>query len=331
MSVVFSGTYSGRFTSDGTAQLINLPAGCDWMMVYNETQLYASGGDQGVQYYWQRGMTDGRGVIYTKTTTTDALVPGQIAANAGFFLTDTSDQTPGPAVATTAISGAATPVVSTGSTAGLVNGTMVRLINPTGALQFGGIDFTIDTIVANTSFELAYAPQIVATATGGFYRIIPYNPIYYPRRRTISSISAAAQAVIVMTVTHGFTIGQKVRLVIPTVNATYFGTMTAFDGVDVTIVAVNTTTNSITVDLDTTGYAFAWPLTTSGGFTPPQVVPIGENTAEANDAGVSPLGGAMINQGEIGITLAAGTASPAGASSDVIYWVAGKSAYVNNE
>ncbi len=331
MSVVFSGTYSGRFTSTGAAKLINLPAGCDWMEVRNETQYYAAGAGQGVKFFWQEGMTDGRGMLETKTAVTGALVPAQIAANAGFFVTDTSDQTPGPAVATTGISAGTPPVVSTGSTAGLVAGDVVRIINPVGALQFGGIDFTIDTIVANTSFELIYGPTIANAVGAGIYRKVPYQPLFYPRRRVISSISAAAQAVIVLTVTHGFTVGQRVRLVIPTVNATYFGTMTNFNNYEVTIVAVNTTTNSITVDLDTTGYAFAWPLTTSGGFTPAQVVPMGEDTAEANDQGVSVLGDATINQGQIGMTLAAGTGSPAGATSDVIYWVAGKSAYVNNE
>lgn len=329
--IVFTGSNSGRFTSDGTAKLIYLPTDVDWMYVLNETVSYAAGAGTGAEFYWQRGMANGQGVIKTKTAVTGALAIAQIAANSGFFLTDTSDQTPGAPVATTSISNGTPPVVATGTTTGLVSGDVVRLIDPVNALQFGGIDFTIGTIVASTSFELTYGPTIANAVGAGVYRKIPYQPLFYPRRRTISSISQAASAVVVLTVTHGFTVGQRVRFVIPAVNATYFG-MTELDGVEATITAVSTANNSITVDVDTSGYtAFAWPLTTSGGFTPAQVVPVGEDTAQANSSGVSVLGDATLNQGQLGMTLAAGTASPAGANNDVIYWVAGKSFNVNNE
>jgi hypothetical protein len=84
--------------------------------------------------------------------------------------------------------------------------------------------------------------------------------------------------------------------------------------------------------VDTTGFtAFAFPLTTAPGFTPAQVVPIGENTATALLLGADILGDATRNTAFFGIQLRAGTASPAGVDGDVIYWVAGKSFSVNNE
>ena len=113
--------------------------------------------------------------------------------------------------------------------------------------------------------------------------------------------------------------------------------MTELDGVQATIVAIGQAdndgvTNTITIDQDTTGFsAFAFPLTTDPGFTPAQVVPMGENTAEALNAGANILGDSTNNVGYVGIQLQAGAASPAGVASDVIYWVAGKSFAVDNE
>lgn len=331
IGAVPNGTDQGRFVSNGSAKVLQLRSDVDWMYVYNETVSYAAGAGTGAVFYWQRGMTNGRGVIYTKTAVTNALAIGQIAANAGFFLVDSSDQTPGPSLSLTGITNGATPVVNTSNTASLSAGDVVRIYSTVGALQLGGLDFTVDTIVPSTSFELAYMAQIVNANPGaGTFRRIPFNPLFYPRRRFISAITQASQAVVTLTVTHGYTVGQKIRFIIPTVTSARYG-MTELDGVEATIVAINTTTNTITVDVDTTGFtAFAFPLTADPGFTPAQVVPIGQNTAESLSAGVDILADATVNQGYIGMILPAGTGSPGGVSEDVIYWVAGVSSSVDN-
>jgi hypothetical protein len=321
----------GRFTATGATTILNIRSDVDWIRVYNSTVSYAAGADTGAEFYWQRGMTQGRGTIYTKTTTTNALQVGQIAVQGGFTLIDQSIQTLGPVVALSAISNAATPVVSTASTAGLSNGDVVRLYNVTGGQQLGGIDFTIGSIVANTSFTLAFMAQIAAATTGS-YRKVNFNPLFYPRRRFISKIaSVGTTTVITMTVTHQFTVGQEVRFIIPTVDATHYG-MTELNGVQASIIAVDLVNNTITIDIDSSGFtAFAFPLTSSPGFTPAQVVPVGEDTATALNFNVDILGDATENQGIIGIQMAAGTLSPAGVASDVIFWVAGKSFSVDNQ
>jgi hypothetical protein len=333
MSVVFTGTLQGRFVSTGAAQLLNIPTDVDWMHVRNETVSTAGGANTGAEFYWQRGMTQGQGTIYTKTAATNALQVGQIAAASGFYLIDTSLVTPGAAVALTGITNALPPLVNTGSTAGLVAGDIVRIFNTVGAQQLGGIDFTIGTITPNTSFELSHMAAIVNANPGaGTYRRIPYDPIFYPRSRYITKISAAANAIVTLSVTHGYTVGQKIRFVIPTVTAVAYG-MTALNDVEATIVAINatdgTSTNTITVDVDTTAMtAFAWPLTANYPFTPAQIVPVGDNTAAANLLGVDTLADGTINTAYRGMMLQAGTTSPAGTAGDVIYWVAGKSANV---
>ena len=103
MSVVFTGTNQGRFTSTGAAVTLQLRSDLDWLWVYNQTQQYAAGGGQAVECYWQRGFAQGRGTQYTKTVATGALVSSQIAATAGFYLIDSSVNIPGPSTALTGI------------------------------------------------------------------------------------------------------------------------------------------------------------------------------------------------------------------------------------
>jgi hypothetical protein len=337
MSVVFTGTLQGRFTSLGTAVQIPLRTGVDFMWVKNETVSYASGAGTGAEFYWQRGMTQGRGTIYTKTAVTGALAVAQIAANAGFYLIDTTVNLPGPSLSLSGITGATPPVVNTSSTSSLNDGDVVRIFSTVGAKQLGGLDFTIDNIIPSTSFELAFMQGIASANPGaGTFRRIPYNPYFYPSTRYITDITQDTQAIVTLSVTHEYTVGQSIRFIVPTITADTFG-MTELDGVEATIVAIgdpdeNGFTNTITVNVDTTGFTlFAFPLTTTPGFTPAQVVPIGEDTATALQLGANILADATVNTGIIGIQLQAGTGSPAGVEDDVIYWLAGKSFSVDNE
>lgn len=363
MSVLFSGTNQGRFTSTGAAQIIQISSSLDYMWVLNETTSYAAGAatPAGTQFYWQYGMTQGRGVVYKKTQTTDALTVGQIAANAGFTLIDSSINIPGAAIAFATITGNggafSSPQVATSNTSNLpvtaVVGAnnpagVVRLANPAGAQQIGGIDFTVANVVSNTSFDLINMATI-ASGTTGQYRIIPFEPLFYPVNRTITKIVVAtsgtaatgnpamtsSQALVTLSVTHGYTVGQAIRFIIPTVTASAFG-MTQLNGVQATIIAVGDTdadgaTNTIRVDYDVSSFtAFAYPLTTDRRSTFPQIVPVGENTAVALNSNVNILGDSEVNTGYRGILLAGGLSSPAGSSGDVIYWVAGKSFSVSN-
>lgn len=321
----------GRFTSTGANTTIQLRSDLDWMQTYNYTQIAgASGSGQVVQAYWQRGLAAGYAFTWSLTASTLALVP-TIVASGGFTLVDSSLQSPGLLVSTiTAISNASIPVVTNTGTNGLIAGNVVRLINVAGAQQLGGIDFTVGyNTLSTTTFSLDYMAQIVAGTTGS-WRQINFDPIFYPRRRTITKISNASQAVVTLSVTHGFTVGQAVRFAVPSA----FG-MTQISGLQGTIVAVNTATtngNTVTVNIDSTNFStFAWPLTSSLAFTPAELIPVGEDSAEALALAVNPLGDATVNQGYIGMILGGGSAGPAGSSSDVIYWTAGKSFSVNNQ
>lgn len=318
----------GRFTADGSAKTLTFNSPIDHIRVINQTVADTNQTTAvGVGFEWFRGMPNGAAIEYKKSNAANAANLTDYITSGGFTEVDSSVQTLGALNTTiTAISNAATPVVSLTSTTGLSTGDVVRLYNVVGGQQLGGIDFTIGSLVANTSFTLAYMAQIVAATTGSLRRV-PFDPIYYPRRRFISAITRASQAVVTMTVTHGYQVGQEVSFIVPS----DYG-MVEMDGLKGTITAINTTNNTITVDIDSSGFtAFAFPTTSAVPFTPAQVVPVGMNTGEALDSNVDILSDATENQGFYGIQLAAGADSPAGQANDVIYWIAQQSFSVNNE
>lgn len=325
----------GRFTSDGAAKTLQIRSDVDWFKIYNTT--IAAGAQTtavGVEYYWQRGFPAGAMWEYKKSNAANAADLSVYATSGGFTLVDSTVVTLGAlnngSTAVSAVSSAAIPVATVGSTAGMAAGNIVRMYNVTGAQQLGGFDFTVGyNTFSATTFSLDYMSQIVAGTTGSF-RVVPFDPIYYPRRRYITKITKAASAVVTMSVTHGYKVGQLVRFVVPA----EFG-MIEMDGLQGTITAINTTTtsgNTITVNIDSSAFTtFAWPLTAVNPFTAAEVVPMGEDTAAALNAGVDTLTDATINTGYIGISFPAGANSPGGATNDVLYWVAGKSFSVDNQ
>lgn len=316
----------GTFTQPGVAvnQIIAVPSGVDWIYTYNKTRLDTPAGTTGVKFYWQRGMPQGYAINYQNNAGATATLLTSVAAG-GFTLYDPSQPALGPAVTVTAISNVVRPIVSTANTAGLVAGSIVRLSGAGLQPDLTGPDFVIDTVVANTSFrianQLATAPGAVGVV--GSYRIVNYMPLYYPRRRTIASITQAFPANVLTTVPHGYVNGQIVRFSIPAVSG-----MVQLDGLTGTVTVVDT--NNFTVNIDTTAFtAFTYPTAAQMPATFPQVVPVGEDTAGALAFSPVPdiLSDATVNTGYLGVILPAGANSPGGQANDVVYWVAGKSTY----
>lgn len=114
MSVIFTGTNQGKFTSTGASQTLNIRSGVDWIKVLNYTD--------NTQYFWQYGMAAGVGKITAANGTTASL-----GAGLGFFPIDTSDNVPGPVIVTSAISGANPPNVICASTASIKDGDIVQI------------------------------------------------------------------------------------------------------------------------------------------------------------------------------------------------------------
>ena len=88
----------GRFVVPSTVvnQFIAIPSGADWMKVYNYTNASKVGGATGLglEYYWQRGMAAGTGMVKYYGNGT-AVMSGDSLVSGGFTLYDPSGQTAG--------------------------------------------------------------------------------------------------------------------------------------------------------------------------------------------------------------------------------------------
>ena len=358
---------------------VAIPSGADWMYVYNFTQYGTTVGATaaGVEYYWQRGMAAGSAFVnYKISTTVGTILQGDTIVSGGFTLIDQSALGFSPYGAnvaiTTGVSNATRPVVTTTNLANIVAasssnyGSIVRLNSP--GFPDNGIDFTVGATNGSTTMTLLSAAGALATAPGaagtaGTYQIRQYDPLFYPRRRYIASISKAANAVVFTTVPHGLTPGQAVRFVIPSQSGmVQLNATPANNYLLATVVSISATdANGFTINVDTTGFTtFTWPTSAQSPSSFPEVTPVGEDTATALASptiqipGVSSatlgsqifntqtgiLADATVNTGFYGMLLGTGGAStatggtpitltgPAGsAASDVMYWRAGKSTY----
>src|SRR6266850_5225201 len=146
-TILGQGTFVSNFTglsnpNSGNASvgqanpvIIQIPSGADWVKVYDYTQFgtvgnsgaYLNGtanADTAVEWYWQRGMAAGTGIVkyYANSAST---LHGDTLLSGGFTLYDPSGQSLGAQpilsapVATTASTNATRPVVSTANTAGI--------------------------------------------------------------------------------------------------------------------------------------------------------------------------------------------------------------------
>jgi len=193
--------------------------------------------------------------------------------------------------------------------------------------NLNGLDFSVDTVVLNTSFRLANtiatAPGVVAGAAGTYRYISPNATVYNmfnPKKRVIANITQAAAGVVTTLVDHGYSTGQAIRMSVPA----GYG-MVELDGRLVTVTNINASTFSI--DVATTGMtAFTFPLTTAVPFTHAAVIPVGVDTAYNTS-----LADAQENTAFIGMILGTSSSaaialgSPGGTTNDVIKWRAGKS------
>lgn len=321
---------TGRFTSNGQAKTLQVRSGFDWIQTYNLTKI-TTPANVTLQAYWQLGMPSGQGVKYNGSAGANTLQLTALAAGTGFTPVDSAGNPLGVSYDTTSVSNATNPVVLTADTTGLADGFVVRLTNNVNTRQVNGYDFSVDAVTPNTSFRIAAAlanNTDGAALQDGKYRIVKFDPLYYPRSRYLANVTRAAQAVVTVTVPSGYAVGQTVKFIVPAA----FG-MVELDQQVGTITAVNDTlaTQTITVDIDTTTFTlFKFPSTADYPFSPAMVVPVGENTAYAIQQSQNILSDATYNTGYIGVILAGGANSPAGQTGDAIYWVAGKSSYTQN-
>jgi len=311
---------SGSFTSAGSTKNIPLRSDFDIFRVKNRTQTATTQNPgRGIDFEWRKGLADGEAYMISKENSANT-VTHEFITSGGFVRRDTSVQTPEAAKTATAIT-AASPAVVTATAHGYSVGDLVRAYSTTAMLQISGMEFTVTAVGSANAFTLGYldASGFAAAATAGQFRRIPNSPLYVPRVNYITGITAASSAVVTLSVTHNLAVNDKVRLSVPSAFS-----MTQADGLVGTVTAVNTTTNTITLDIDSSAFtAFSFPTSASVPFTHAHVVPFGD-VANGVDQAVD-------NQSSILMSLLAGVDSPAGSTSDVIDWEALKSGFTNYE
>ena len=311
MSTPLSLIAQGSFISTGAARVVELPVVPDYFEVFNSST-WGTAPTAVVKSFWYNGYAAGRASTITEGGASALSATAIAAAGLGFTIVDYRSLTDGPAIATTAITNANPAVVSTGTTPSI--GDIVRIYNQTQMQQIAGMDFTITAVTPGVNMTLGYlnAAGFANPATNGFYRRIPADLTFYPRKRWITGITAANPCVLTVSVAHDFVAGEKITIHCPAA----FG-MTQIDSVTATITAV--TASTITINIDSSAFtAFAFPTSAvaAAGVSFPHVVPAGEIATI--------LTGATRNVGYIAMRLDTGVV---GANTNVMYWRAFKADY----
>lgn len=325
----FETKVGGRFTSGGVAVNLNLYGMSEPNKVkfFNRTK-YGTNSTQLIESEWVTGMAQDSyyGVKQLNDGGSNALQAQEIVLSNGFRIYNTANPPSYAGLATTNID-KTTFVTTMADTGSIAVGDLVRVANAVDMYQIGGIDMQVTAVTNDTSITFGY----MATAAPGFATdgdsgtVIKFiQPQNYPRWRWIIAVSQAAQAVVQFSVNHNFTVGEKVSFRIPKDDvASGFASMYELNNKTASVLAV--TANTITIDLDTSGYtAFAFPTSAQAldGIGSGQVcVPAGAGPKSGANPPEVPLNAAFDNRNVW--VLHAGT-DVIGANDDVFDWYAEK-------
>lgn len=308
----FLSQFNGTNPNPGVASIvaanpmpIQIPSGADWVHVRNFTEYSANGSSAaffngtgnafiGIDFYWQRNTIAqqvGEGIVMYKSNGASTL-NADVLLSGAFTLLDASGQDTqalpliGNSVATTATTNATQPVVSTGNTAGLQPGSIVVMSN-TAQTDVNGIPMVVSAVTTNTNFTLLFASNALANAPGaiggaGFYRILNYDPLFYPRNRYVTNVTKASNGVVSTSIPHQYVAGQSIRFNIPTVSGMIQLNSTGQNNYRTATVVTVIDSYSFTIDIDTTSFTtFTWPTIAQQPSSFPEVTPVGENSALA--------------------------------------------------
>lgn len=308
----------------------------DFFIMRNITGWGATSSVRTIEAWWERSMAQGTAKFVNQTSsgTAPSMNSQTLAAN-GVFTYSTSNPPTFPGLAATGIV-ASTGVVAMTNTGTISVGDTVRVINPTAMLQIGGLPFTVTAVTVNTSITLGYiavAGNAVNSTGATIVKFIPNR--WTPPARIITNITQATQAVITFSVTHSFIVGEEVSFRVPSA----YG-MTQMNNLLGIVQSINTTNNTITVDIDSSGFsAFVYPGSgvVQSGPSPAMAVPAGSGPYPGAVQPFVPVQDAFDNQNTQLIYLGAGlfgmTVSAAGqtgiVNGDVFQWTAFKYSQYN--
>jgi len=325
----------GSFTQGATAvgQKILLPSSADYFETYNVTQMAATNPNTVIKGQWfgskfgTGASPAGQGFKVVKTT---ADLTDDFAAGNGFTYVTTSPVVEAQnAAAITGIT-AASPAVVSQAAHGYVAGDILQFYGTTGMLQISGMNFQISTVNTNDYTLIGLrAAGFAAAATAGFTRRISKYLAVDPQFLYITEITKATQAVVRTSVdpTAYYVVGMKIHFSIP-----YSFGMYEMNQLTGTIVAVDATNYTLTVDIDSTAFTtFAFPASPANPTVPlfATLAPAGAATKRDPNTFVETGYNFQYQSFHTGqfvpyMYLAAGAQAAAGAALDTVNWLAYK-------
>ncbi len=334
---------AGSFTSTGVGIKIPMPSDPDYFVAINTTASGTTTDYLNVRGEWfghlfGAGATPaGNGIRWRHATSgsTASIFMDKYSSTLnsilydGFTYVKTSPVVEAQnANAITAIT-AASPAVVTQATHGYSEGDILQFYGTTGMLQIAGMNFQISTVTTN-GYTLTGLRAVGLTAgTAGFTRRISKMLAVEPQYLYITEITKAVQAVVRTSVdpTQYYAVGMKIHFSIP-----YSFGMYEMNQLTGTIVAMNATNYTMTVDIDSSAFTtFAFPLTTASPTAPlfATLAPAGASTQVDPTTGVQTGYNFQYQPFRTGqftpyIYLGAGLGAPAGQANDIINWIAYK-------
>ncbi len=310
----YDNTVSGFYIADGNAKYLNIPFQPDFFELHVQGDASgsvwnATGASPVVKSaWWARGMAPGT-ALSVKNTASAATDQRVFVASDGVAPFTTDPTLLGPPLAISGITNASPPVVTVGSTAGLVTGDVVLLTGTTGALQLATLTYTI-TVINGTTFSLVNMGAPGSAATGGVARKVLFPSVYIPEVRNIVSITRGTTTTVQFSVNHGYHLDETLRFIVPS----SFG-MVEINGLKGKVLSIPNAA-SIVVDIDSsafTAFVFISSAVASVGATFAQTAPIGQQSTLTQ----TNLSAAFQNTGTSGLMLGA---TIAGAAGNQVFW-----------
>lgn len=274
---------SGITTAAQTATLpaaININCGFlpTRVELINTTRYGTTTTPQNIQTVFWNSMTPNSTYLTYNLTTTASLAAGVATTNAISLYDGRQSVALGPQILGSTII-AATSVCTTLAPHGLQTGDIVLMTNNTVMKQIGGLYFSITVTGASTFTIPIDLSGFPANETTYIIRKVAVGPLYYPQAITIAGITAANPMVVSTTFAHRLTVGQKVRLSVPSAYD-----MTQANNIQGVITAVGSATTFTLGGVDSSAFtAFAYPDTTAAAFmaqTFPAVIPVGSGPSQ---------------------------------------------------
>lgn len=326
----------GSFTSAGVGVKIPMPSSPDYVKTTNITQMGLTGsvcvaGEWFGSKFGAGASAANDGLRWRKAGSSAILIDkfSTSTASDGFtYVSSVPFVEAQSANAITGITAASPAVVSQTNT--YSNGDILQFYSTTGMLQIAGMNFQISS-VSGASYTLIglRAAGFAAPATAGYTRRISKMLAVEPQFLYVTEITQATQAVVRCSVdpTAYYVVGMKVHFSVP-----YSFGMYQMNQLTGKIVSMSSANYTMTVDIDSSAFnAFAFPASSASPTAPlfATVAPAGASTQfdpvtlvqTGYDFQYQPF---RTGQFVPYMFLGAGAASPAGASNDVINWMAYK-------